>query len=154
MVGDEITFFLDETYCSLALACLKQEENEEAVAAAQRALKLAQESNNQEYVGAAWRVLGQVAAKTSSVHVDETDYSAATCFAKSLRVFKDIAIEGEQAKTLNAWAEYELQHGDRTKGEAMQQEAQTLLAKLCVKKTQETCPEIKSLEHCGEDSSQ
>ena len=38
--------------------------------------------------------------------------------------------QDEQAKTLKAWAEYELKQGDHAKGEALWQEARALFVKL------------------------
>ena len=130
MAGDEGNSMLPETYSFLALACVGQEKLEDAVAVAQRAYELAHASGNPELIGGAWRTLGQVAARLKTVQVGEQDYTSAACFAESLRVYTESGMEGEQAETLAAWAEYELTQGDQAKGETMWQEARALFAKI------------------------
>ena len=107
-----------------------QGKGEEALKAVHQAMTLAQKSEDSESLGLAWRVLGQVAAAVSSVRIDEADYTAADCFAESLRVYKESGMEGYQAYTLKAWADYELQQGDREKGELLWQDARALFEKL------------------------
>ena len=71
-----------------------------------------------------------MAAVASSICIDETDYTAEICFAEGLRVFKESKMEGHQEHTLKAWAEYELKHGDRAKGETLWQEAREIFDRL------------------------
>jgi tetratricopeptide (TPR) repeat protein len=113
------------SYSFLCEACLGQGKPAEALDAARRSLALAEESESDQDIGIAWRVLGQsvtalnpVAAGKSSAATGkrgrggrEAVPSADICFAKSLRVFKKINAEGEQAGTLRAWAEFEWKRG-------------------------------------------
>jgi predicted ATPase/class 3 adenylate cyclase len=127
MVGNTRILLLSETNYFLTRVCLRQGKVEEALAAAQQALTLAQEFEDPFFLGSAWQVLGQVAVGVSSVRIGEVDYTAAECFAESLRVFKESKMEGYQAHTLKAWAEYELRQGDWTKGETLWREAREIL---------------------------
>ncbi len=101
-----------------------------ALTAALKAFKLAQSSNFPESLGWAWRALGQVAVMAPSLRIDDASYTAAKCFAESLRVYKENDLKTEQAVTLKVWAEYELDHGDRTKGEARWREARASFERL------------------------
>jgi tetratricopeptide (TPR) repeat protein len=130
MASDTDSDFLAETYSFLAKAHLGQGNVKEALAAAQQAVMLAQEVKNPEFLALAWRVLGQVAVSLSSVRVSEQQYTAIECFAESVRIAKENDMEGYQAHTLKAWAEYELRQGDREKGEVLRQEAWKLFEKL------------------------
>ena len=105
-------------------------------------MTLATEAKSPELLGPGWCVFGQVATVVSSVHIDETDYIAAECFAESLRVYKESGMQGEQTRTLRAWAEYELKQGDRSKGEALWQEAQVLFEKFGI-----DCEEPQKFRH-------
>jgi hypothetical protein len=60
---------------------------------------------------------------------DET-YDAVACFAESVRIFTEMSAEGELARTLRAWAEYEIGRGDRVRGEKMWQEARDIFVRL------------------------
>ncbi len=51
-------------------------------------------------------------------------------FAESLKVFTAMGAEAERARTLRAWAKYELVKGDRAKGAALWQEAQDIFRRL------------------------
>lgn len=124
-------FGLAETYCFLAEACLGQGKVEEALAAARQALALGQETELQEVVAAAWRVLGLVAAQLPDpVTVGDDLYDVEACFTESLRIFAEMGMEGERARTLREWARYELERGDRARGEKMWQEARELFVQL------------------------
>lgn len=127
------SWFLSETYRFLAEACLGQGKVEEALAAAQRALALGQEIEQQEFIGGAWRTLGRVAAQwRGPVRVGDRSCDAGACFSQSLHVFTEIGAEAERARTLRAWAQYILLHpnGDRAKGVAMWQEAGEIFGRL------------------------
>ena len=127
---------LAETYCYLAEACLRQNNLDDALAAAEKALALGRERERMEHVGAAWRVLGLIAASTSApIVIGERRYTGRLrggdtgklirshytgelrkylpddCFSRSLKIFTDLRMKREQARTLRAWAEYELSKG-------------------------------------------
>ena len=110
---------LSATYSFLGDALLGQGKLAEAREAAQRALALARQSESDLDLGTAWRVLGQVEAASDSgvdrlaanTSAAESAPNADSCFAESLRVFKKINAESEQAGTLRAWAEFELRNG-------------------------------------------
>lgn len=128
---------LSETYRFLAEALLGQGRIDEALAAARQALVLALEIEDKPLVGAAWRVLGTVAAQRLapiSVEVEPNGESprhdATACFAESLRIFEEMGAEGERARTLRAWAAYELERGDLAHGEAMWQQARGIFERL------------------------
>jgi len=123
--------WLSGTYCFLAEACLGQDKVDEALAAARRALTLAQEIGAPALIGGAWRVLGIVAARTGkSIAIGNQAHDAPACFTESIRVFTEIGAEGERARTLRAWARYEIDRGDPARGETMRREAQELFAQL------------------------
>jgi len=124
---------LSETYRFLAQACLGQNKVVEALGAAQRALELGQETELQEDIGGAWRVLGMVLAVDGSpdaITIGEEHLDAAGCFEQSLKIFVETGMAGERARTLRAWARYEMARGDREKGESMWQEAREIFTRL------------------------
>lgn len=143
---------VSDSYRCLAEACLGQGKLDEAVAAGQRALSVAQESDEQQYIIAAWRVLGQAASRLSAPVSIETKasgetrpYSAADCFAESLHLCTDTGMEGERARTLREWAKFELASGHRDHGLARWNEARELFAQLGVEsevKRMETLPRL------------
>ena len=98
---------LSETYRFLSEACLGQGKLSQALEAAQRALILAQESENGLDLGSAWRALGRIAAKLKKRGADTHDIADPSavpephaCFQESLRVFEQMNAEAEQARTL------------------------------------------------------
>ena len=114
----------------LAEACLGQDKPAEALAAALRALELAQETAQQEHSGAAWRVLGLVAARQAeAVPIGTEHYTAPACFVESLRIFTAMGAEGQRARTLRAWGWYERQQG-HAPGEKLWIEARNIFAQL------------------------
>lgn len=127
---------LSKLYCFLAHACLGQGKVVEAATAAQQALALGQKKESQEYIGAAWRVLGMVAAAIQArgqpCDAEVPDFSR--CFAESLRVFTASGMESERGRTLREWARAELALGDRVKGEAMWHEARAIFEQLGLEK--------------------
>jgi class 3 adenylate cyclase/tetratricopeptide (TPR) repeat protein len=113
---------LPEACTYLSEACLGQGRLSEAIKMAQKAINLAQESESPLYLGEAWRAMGRIGAAVSKhryqttcagVVTDLTTTDPVHCFAESLRVFHRVKAAGEKARTLRAWAEYELQQGDR-----------------------------------------
>ncbi len=131
MAGDATLFLLPETHGFLALALLGQGKLDEALAAAQRSLALSDELAVEDYLGLTWRVLGMVAAQLQTpLTVGTRQCSAAVCFAESLRFLTDEGMKGEYARTLREWASYELAHGNKERGAAMQQQARDTFAEL------------------------
>jgi tetratricopeptide (TPR) repeat protein len=123
--------WLSSTYRFLADACLGQGKLGEALAAAQRALALGREVGAPALVGAAWRTLGAVGGQAGRpIAVGDETYDAVACFAESVRIFTEMSAEGELARTLRAWAEYEIGRGDRVRGEKMWQEARDIFVRL------------------------
>lgn len=131
MAGAGGSWILSDTYRLLAEACLGQGKTQEALEAAQRALALGQTGEVQEYIAAAWRVLGQVAsALEEPLVIDERPYTAVACFEEALRIYTEIGMEGGRARTLKEWARYELAHGDADKGAAKWREACEIYTRL------------------------
>ncbi len=130
---------LPETYSFLAAACLGQGKVSEALEAARHAVALARASENHLDLGGAWRALGQAAAalqNPASRTAADLPASAGppddppACFDKSLRLFRHIDAEGEQARTLQAWAEFELQQGRAHESRKKSEEAESILRRL------------------------
>jgi hypothetical protein len=59
-----------------------------------------------------------------------SEYDAQTCFRESVKVFADAEIDSERARTLRAWAHYELKRGNKEQGAKMWQEARDIFARL------------------------
>ncbi len=129
---------LAETYTILSLACLGQGKLAQALETARRALNLARESENDLYLGGAWRTLGEVvsALKAGKAPAPEAVALSASlaepgaCFAESLRVFKKINAEGEQACTLRAWAHFDLEQGRVEESRKRLEDARSLFLRL------------------------
>jgi predicted ATPase/class 3 adenylate cyclase len=125
-----------DTYAFLAEACLGQNKVDEALAAAKRALELGLSEARQKLLAAAWRALGRVATLLpQAVTIADQDgverqYDARDCFTQSLQICAETGMEGERARTLRAWARFELERGDRVRGEALWNEARTLFEQL------------------------
>ena len=123
-------YALPETYSLLAEVCLGQGKMAEALDVAQRAMTLAQQAGAPDEIGRAWRALGRVAARLKTpIVVDEQTYTSADCFAQSLTQLTAAGMEQEYARTLLAWAEYELEDGDQEQGQAKQREAQAIFGR-------------------------
>jgi tetratricopeptide (TPR) repeat protein len=128
-MAESVGLKFPEPYSLLAQVCLKQGKLDEALATAQRALCLSQETR--EDLGGAWCTLGMVAAQLAKpLAVDGEWYDAAACFAESLRVYAEMGAEGERARTLWEWAKHELAQGDKDRGKAMRQEARQIFEHL------------------------
>lgn len=125
------------TYTILAEALLGQGQTALALDAAQEALEMQRRAGDQALLAATWRVLGQIAARLGeslSIPDAETDntinYSAVECFAESIRICQEWNIEGERARTLHAWANFEIQNGNYDEGVIKWLAAQELFAQL------------------------
>ncbi|TFG48780.1 MAG: tetratricopeptide repeat protein, partial [Anaerolineales bacterium] len=115
----------------LAEACLGQGKLEEARGAALQALAYARETGARQALGAAWRSLGKVASRVKAeIEVDGKFHSAQEYFQNSDRVFSDQEADGERAHTLKAWAEYELDAGDKKKGKKLWEQARDIFGRL------------------------
>ncbi len=129
---------LSETYACLSEACLGQGKLEQAFAAAHRALALAHESENDLDLAASWRTLGQVLAAWNNGHLGLPPSGAAaqpspdaqTCFLESHRIFKKINAESEAARTLRAWADFDLQNGRAEDAHKKLDEAESIFRRL------------------------
>jgi class 3 adenylate cyclase/tetratricopeptide (TPR) repeat protein len=149
LTGQPSSCSLSETYSFLAQACLGQGRASEAIEAARHGLALAQRSENYLDLGGAWRVLGEAAAALErgalnaecgvsdsaraiphSALLTPPTADPSACFAESLRVFRTIGAPGEEARTLQAWAEYDQQHGLAEQSREKFQEAQGILGRL------------------------
>jgi predicted ATPase/DNA-binding SARP family transcriptional activator len=122
---------LSLTYCFLAEALLRQEKYQDALEAANKALKSAEETGAQQALGAAWRVLGKTASQLSgNIALDGDGLSARDCFQRSEEIFKEVNAEAERAHTLQTWAEHELENGDQKRGQELDSQARELFKRL------------------------
>ena len=134
MAGSQGYYGLSETHRYLAEALLAQEQIEESLESARQALFLGQEKDCQEHIGAAWRVLGMIAAATASQpSINGERHDAESCFTQSLRIFTHIGMEAERAHTLFKWARFEGMNDHRERAAAMSREAQEIFARLGIK---------------------
>jgi hypothetical protein len=97
---------------------------EEALAAARVALDIGKEMESSNDVATAWRAMALVMAE-----LPETA-GAAACFAESARAFANSGYESERARTLRAWASYELHKGNHSHGAALWEEARAIFTRL------------------------
>ncbi len=129
LVGGPTSCTLSAAYSFLSEACLAQGKFAEALEAAENALRLAKESESDFDLGNAWRTLGLVAGAqnctTRPVMADPRE-----CFVESARVFDKIAAEGDKARTLKVWAEYELLQGDKHTAHEKSSEALRIFRRL------------------------
>lgn len=138
LTGTPNSCVLSESYSFLSEACLGQARLSEAVGAARQALALARQSGSFLDLGGAWRALGQAAAAMKNPGARETIDSAMAadlaepeaCFAESLRVFEVMNAEGEQARTLRAWAEFEFEQGRDESGRKKTEAARVMFQRL------------------------
>jgi predicted ATPase/class 3 adenylate cyclase len=130
---------LSESYRFLSEACLGQGKLSEALDTAQRALSLAQESQNGLDLGGAWRALGRAAAKIKQQKTPQGSVEGASasplpdpeaCFSESLRVFQNMNAEAERGRTLRAWARFELAEGRVEQGHEKSDAAQKIFQRL------------------------
>ena len=126
-------------YACLSRALLAQDVLVEALRYARQAHKLAVKQDNQEYLGLAWRVIGQALQKLpteeKALPVGETVYSAADCFARSLQLFETAngggaASKWQQMRTLWDWAAFERENGRNQSAEDLENRAAALADEL------------------------
>jgi tetratricopeptide (TPR) repeat protein len=125
------------TLLSLAEAYLGQDKISKATETAQRALEKGLEVQSQEAIVATWRVLGMVAARigkpiaiAGSVGSDHQPYDAVACFTESDRLATETKLEDERARTLREWARFEIEKGDRIRGEMLWKKSRDIFARL------------------------
>jgi class 3 adenylate cyclase/tetratricopeptide (TPR) repeat protein len=105
-------FGLSETYRYLAQARVGLGELAEALPAAQQALTLSLKAGVPERIGAAWRILGVVAARLNQSVPScqgETLVSPDECFQASLDALNVEGHERERAETVRAWENWQYQ---------------------------------------------
>ena len=124
-------FALSMIYCYLAESLCGQGKSADALEAARAALNLGLRTENQDYIGSAWRALGLVASQAGApVNVGGETYDAARCFAESLHVYTEMGAEAERARTLRDWARHELRGGAAEKAAALSEEARAVFTRL------------------------
>jgi tetratricopeptide (TPR) repeat protein len=135
--GEAGSYVLSAIYSRLAEALVEQGEPGEAFGFARQALDLGGQNESQEDIALAWRVFGLIAAsKARPVQLDGVgggqpeEYSAPACFSRSQAIYREIGRDEEMARTMRAWARYELDHGERAVGEKMWQEAREIFERL------------------------
>ena len=122
LASSHVSSVLSEAFSFLAEACLGQGRLAEGLQAAQRALTLASDSGNELDLGIAQRLLGQLLARSGGSSPLAADGPAALArdpsqyFSQSLDLFKKLNAEGEQARTLRAWGQFELAQGQKAPG--------------------------------------
>ncbi|HEX8282478.1 MAG TPA: protein kinase [Pyrinomonadaceae bacterium] len=142
LAGPAGHFALSMIYCYLAESFWGQGKNEEALPTALRALELGQKTENQDYIGNAWRTLGLVAARSAGgVLIDGEPRAAAECFAESLRVYTEMGAAAERARTLRDWARHELSRGESERGAEMWRESREIFTRLGMTRELERMPE-------------
>lgn len=118
---------LAEVYSFLAVALLGLGELGAARTAVLQARQQAQKSHDTQSLAVTWRILGKIlAAVQESIWLDEQEWTAAACFAQSLRLLQQsgrMAMLREQAYTLWAWATHEEQQGLLEKSKQLQKRA-------------------------------
>ena len=83
-----------------------------------------------------WRELGNIAAALPPAErtlvIDGQTYDIADCFNQSIEILTELnaAARLEKARSLFAWAVYELRWGNHQRGESLWQEAQAIFAQL------------------------
>ena len=116
---------LSEVYSFLGEACLGQGKRAEAIGAAHKALELARGSESSLALGTAWRLMGRIGAGIpplpggaggDTAFAERNNLNPALCFDESVRVFKQIDAQGEQARSLRDWGVYETKRGRSNDG--------------------------------------
>jgi anti-anti-sigma factor len=111
-------------YRDMAEGYLGKEDLLQAFKYARKALTLAEESEEQEFIGRAWRVLGRVAAAwegaaDSAGTPPREVASARACFEKSDQLLTAVGAATQRALTLKAWAAYEQAQGNAGEAERL-----------------------------------
>ena len=128
---------LSEAFSFLCAACLGQQKPAEALKAARRALALGRQSGNELDVGIAWRMLGRASARIKLAGLipptgesgEGAPLDPEACFVESVTRFKKLNLITEEARTLRAWAAFDLREGRTEEGLRKAAEAKRLLSR-------------------------
>jgi tetratricopeptide (TPR) repeat protein len=123
-------------YGQLAEACLGLERVAEAVEAAQQGVDSARKAGDQRDLGNTWRMLGMAIAQLAEPQ------GALPCFTESVRLLNEAGSTIDQARSLRAWANYELRSGDRPRGRALMQQARAIFAQAALPYELAQTPEL------------
>ena len=141
------------TYYYHAEAMLGLGNYEMAYYSARQSLALSMEDRAPENLGAAWRALGMISAKTGNpVYIRQTglgepiEYSPEACFTKSAEILAEAEIEGERARTLREWAKYEFGRNNKEQGVKLWEEARRLFEKVGANMEVERMRELPSFD--------
>jgi tetratricopeptide (TPR) repeat protein len=119
-VGDRGHFLIPETYRFLTESLIGQSKFDIVLETARKSLILADESESDEMIGEAWRVLGIISAcLEKKILIAGQKVDASDCFQKSMEIFKANEMEVNYAQTLHNFARYKLHHGDFQKAEEL-----------------------------------
>ena len=133
MIGESRWGGATEVYRLLSEALLGQGRGQEALAAAQTSLQLAQAVNRPENIGEAWRALGDAAARLQQNEVMLAEGRSCTvthCFAESARLFRAHRLSVSLLQILMTWAAYEQQIGNLSQATLLKEEHEQLVAQL------------------------
>ncbi len=140
LAGNTGSWCLPITFNDYAEALIGLGRYDEALYSAEQALFHAEKDGTPEYAGMAWRTLGKTCEKLGKPirlnHLPDgvtrkvMEYDARTCFSKSEVIFTEAEIEAERARTLEAWARYELILGNKENGAPMWYEARKIFEEI------------------------
>ena len=131
---------LARVYCRLAEACLGHGDVAAALAALRQSFELAAARRDRAALGLAWRALGYLAALPAGrAALDAAPIVLArslpqpiarACFAESVRLFAELGMPHERARSIEALARYEVAHGDPLRGATLARELSVVFARL------------------------
>jgi tetratricopeptide (TPR) repeat protein len=125
---------LPEAYRFLAEAALGQRKIDEAVAQAQLALALAEESKVPERIGQAYRTLGRIAAVLPDrLPIQDQSLTPDECFTHSLEIFDRLGMPAEAARTYDSWAAYAEKMGNQEEAAQLRIQAQAIFDQLGIR---------------------
>jgi class 3 adenylate cyclase/tetratricopeptide (TPR) repeat protein len=128
-------------YSLLAEARLGQGDLAAALEAGRQALDFGQSQRVPSDIATAWRVLGLISAgiehearRIKHAHLSSADLilnlDPHNCFWESVRIFTEAGLHGERARTLRAWARYQIKRGNRVGGEQLWHEVRAVFVRL------------------------
>lgn len=119
-VGEKGHFLVSEMYRFLAESLVGQGKYEEALEKARRSLSLSQETDNQEAIGEAWRLLGVAASCLGEkILVSTEELSADECFQKSLEINERLGMEANYALAIRNLEHHKRSLGDHEKADEL-----------------------------------
>ena len=105
LVGDAGHFILPETYRFLAESINGQGKPEEALKSARKSLDLSNIAENNENIGSAWRVIGNITSTLPEPYaIEDQVFSSEKCFETALQIFETSGMKAEYARTLRDYA--------------------------------------------------